>query len=77
MRKTLSVAALILALSCPVYAGIMHNPAPQPTPANTMQEPAAPDTVEEPTTTDEGTAGATDILTQAALDLLAVLPSLL
>jgi hypothetical protein len=33
MRKTLTAAALVLALSCPVFAGEMHTPAaPTPTP---------------------------------------------
>jgi hypothetical protein len=65
MRKTLSVAVLVLALCSPVAAGIIHNPEPEPPPANTTQEPA---------TTSEDTTGAADTLTQT---LLAVLASLL
>ena len=65
MRKTLSVAVLVLAFCCPAAAGIMHHPAPESEPANTLQEPA---------TTSEDTTGATDTLTQT---LLAVLASLL
>jgi hypothetical protein len=69
MRKTLTTAALLMALSCPAFAGEMHTPpAPQPTPQSAVQEP---------TTTDEDTTGATEILTQLALDLVSsVLPLL-
>lgn len=64
MRKTLSVAALMLALYCPALAGEVHiPPAPEPTPMSATQEP---------TTTDEDTNGATDILTQIALDLVSI-----
>jgi hypothetical protein len=39
MRKTLGIAALILAFYCPALAGEIPNPpAPQPQ-ANTVQEP--------------------------------------
>jgi hypothetical protein len=60
---------LLLALTCPAYAGDMPNvtPAP-PNPTNTVQEQ---------TTNDEMQNDAADSLTQIALDLLAVLPSLL
>ncbi len=64
MRKTLATAALVLALSCYTWAGIMHTPPvapdPEPTPTNTTQEPV---------TTDED-SGAADTLTQAALTVL-------
>jgi hypothetical protein len=45
MRKTLMTAALLLALSCPAWAGIMHTPGspepqPQPTPAAEVAENA-------------------------------------
>ena len=65
MRKTLTTAALLLALGCPALAGEVHiPPAPQPQSA----------TVQEPTTTDEDT-GAADTLTQVVLTLLvSVLP---
>jgi hypothetical protein len=68
MRKTISVAALLLALMCPAYAGDMPNfpPAPPQT-ASTNQVPA---------TDGEMQNDAADILTQTALDVLAVLPSL-
>jgi hypothetical protein len=72
MRKTISVAALLLALTCPAYAGDIQNDSPKP-PAPAVQE-----------TTDDATVngdtqfpGVSDILTQSALDLLALLPSLL
>jgi hypothetical protein len=64
MRKTLTTAALVFALSCQAWAGIMHTPPiapePEPTPTNTAQEAA---------TTDEDT-GATDTLTQIVLTVL-------
>ena len=67
MRKTLGVAALMLALCCPALAGEIHTTgAPAPPQANTVQEP---------TTTDEDTTGATGTLTQIVLTvLLSVLP---
>lgn len=37
MRKTISVAALVLALTCTAYAGNMQNDSPKPQ-ANTVQE---------------------------------------
>ena len=78
MRKTLTTAALVLALSCPAWAGIMHTPPapvpePAPTPTSTSQEPT-----NEPTLNGEmGTPGLSESLTQTALELLAVLPSIL
>ena len=64
MRKTLTTAALLLALSCPASAGIMHTPpvASEP-PASTQQQ-----------STDANTA-TTDSLIQTLLDVLvSVLP---
>lgn len=67
MRKTLGIAALMLALCCPTLAGEIPNP-PAPQPRNmTASEPA----------TKEDTTGAIDALTQIALDVFALLPSLL
>jgi len=66
MRKTISVAALLLALTCPAYAGEMQNDSPKPQ-ANAVQEP---------TTNGEMSTTSADSLTRIALDLLAVLPSL-
>jgi hypothetical protein len=63
MRKTISVAALLLALTCPTYAGDIQNDSPKP-PANTVQEP---------TTDGDIQNGVADSLTQLALDLLAAL----
>jgi hypothetical protein len=76
MRKAFSVAALVLALGCPVFAGEIHNPAPQPTTSATQETPTPqPTTADfEPSTIDETEAAS---LTEIALDLLAVLPSLL
>jgi hypothetical protein len=71
MRKTISVAALLLALTCPAYAGDIQNDSPKP-PTNTAQEPT-----DDATPGDISTPGVSDILTETALDLLAVLPSLL
>lgn len=75
MRKSLGVCLLVLFLTVPAVAGEIPNwsPAPPPAqPARVVQEP-----------TDDATTGgdiqndAPDSLTQFALDLLAVLPSLL
>lgn len=63
MRRTLTTAALVLALSCPALAGIMHTPGvtqPEPTPTSTTQESV---------TTDEDT-GATNTLIQTVLTVL-------
>ena len=69
MRKTISVAALLLALTCPAYAGEIQNDKPQ---AATVQEPTGGDM-------QNGIMGneAPDGLTQTVLDLLALLPTLL
>ena len=71
MRKTLTTTALLLAFSCPALAGEMAtpgSPAPPPTTASAAQEPTA-----------DGIMGndTAESLTQTALDLLALLPSLL
>ena len=79
MRKTLTTAALVLALSCPAWAGIMHippapEPQPTPAPASAIQKP-----MNEPTLNGvmHTPPGASESLTQLALELLAVLPSIL
>ena len=69
MRKTISVAALLLALTCPAYAGDMPNVTPAP--------PQTPSTSQAPTTDGDIQNDAADILTQTALDIQAALPSLL
>ena len=73
MRKTISVAALLLALVCPAHAGEMQNGAPTPNPSTTaIQEPTDGETA-----TGETPAGTADVLTQIVSDVFAVLPSLL
>lgn len=74
MRKTLGVCLLTLLLTCSASAGIMQNgsPAPPPPPASAVQEPT-----DEATTAGEIQNDAPDSLTRVALDLLALLPSLL
>jgi hypothetical protein len=70
MRKALSVSALILALTCFAHAGIMQNDSPQPPP------PQSATTVQTTTTDGDIQNDVADNLTQIALDLLAVFPSL-
>jgi hypothetical protein len=69
MRKTLITAALIFGLCCPALAGEMHTPA---APAPPPPASATPET-----TGDEIPNDMPDGLTEIALDLLALLPSLL
>lgn len=76
MRKTLTTAALLLAFSCPAFAGEMAtpgSPTPPPTTANATQEPT--NAVQEPTTDGELSNDVTDSLAGIALELLALLPS--
>jgi hypothetical protein len=68
MRKTLGIAALMLAFCCPALAGEIPNP-PAPQPQGM--------TVEAPVTTDEDAIGATESLTQIALDVALSVLSLL
>jgi hypothetical protein len=69
MRRIFTTTALVLALSCHVWAGIIHIPPGAPEP-----EPTTTNTTQEPVTTDED-SGAADTLTQIALTLLAsILP---
>lgn len=71
MRKTLGVSLLVLLLSGSAVAGEMPNWSPAPPPPQPAT--AAPEA------TDEEQAGVipNDVLTQTALDLLALLPRLL
>ena len=64
MRKTLGICLLVLFLTSSVSAGEMPNWSPVPPPANTAQVPTTDDTQD------------ANSLTDIALDLLAVLPSL-
>lgn len=79
MRKTLIAAALLLAFSCPALAGEMGTPGsptpPPPPPATAVQEPTNAD--QEPILDSIMPNDVADSLTQTALDLLALLPSLL
>ena len=74
MRKTLTTAVLLLALSCPALAGEIQTPgAPTPPPSSAVQEPTDDATLNG----EMHTPGVADMLTETALDLLAVLPTLL
>jgi hypothetical protein len=85
MRKTLGVCLLALLLTGSASAGIMQNgsptppPPPPPQPESAVQEPTDGATLngEMPNLGEIHTTGASDILTETALDLLALLPSLL
>jgi hypothetical protein len=79
MRKTLMTAALVFALCSTSVAGEMHTPgAPTPPPpANATQEPAGGEMPNGIMQNGIMPNGAADSLTRIALDLLAVLPSLL
>jgi hypothetical protein len=70
MRKSLGICLLILLLTVPTVAGEMPNdrPAPPPQPTSAVQEPTLDGIMSNDTP---------DSLTQIALDLLAVLPTLL
>jgi hypothetical protein len=69
MRKTLGVSLLVLLLTASASAGEIPNDSPAP--------PSQPTkAVQEPTTNGIMQNGVADSLTQIALDLLAVLPSL-
>jgi hypothetical protein len=77
MYKAARALVLILLLACSAQAGIIQNeqPAPPPSdPATAQMEPA--DTTAEPTADGYVQSEGADSLTQFALDVLAVLPSL-
>lgn len=67
MRKTISVAALLLALTCPAYAGDIQNDIHKPQ-ANTAQEPTGGEAANGEIQND-----VTGSLMQTALDMLALL----
>lgn len=78
MRKTLGVCLLVLLLTGSAVAGEIPNESPAPPPSqltNTVQEPT--DAADAPSAGGVMGNDAPDSLTQIALDLLAVLPSLL
>jgi hypothetical protein len=87
MRKTLRTFALLLVLSCTTFAGEIHTPGSpaQPPPPSTLQEPAegvSPDGEIHTPPGEMGTsgdiyAGVSESLAQVALDMLAVLQSIL
>jgi hypothetical protein len=70
MRKTLQVLALTLAVSASAYAGEMQFPVTDPPPQSSATA------TQQPTTDGNMQNDAAANLTQIALDLLAVLPSL-
>jgi hypothetical protein len=76
MRKSLGVCLLVLLLTGPAVAGEIPNdkpaPPPPPQPASAVQEPNTAATTE-----DETQGNFQGTVTQIALELLAVLPSLL
>src|SRR5947209_1118654 len=72
MRKTLRASVLLLALSGSAYAGEI--PCDNPTPP---QQPTTTSVTQEPTTDGNIPNDVAGSMTQIALDLLAVLPSLL
>jgi hypothetical protein len=72
MRKALSVALLVFAFCCPVAAGLIHNPPPEPLLKGTVQLTADAETPGAET----AALGVSDSLTEITLKLLAVLPAL-
>lgn len=75
MRKTLTMAALVLALTCPAWAGIMQTPpAPEPPPASATQETTDGTTLDGEIQIPPAASGS---LTQTVLELLTVLLSIL
>jgi hypothetical protein len=79
MLKTIRVSALILLLACSAQAGYMQTGSPQPPPpsqpVNSVQEPT--DTFQETSANGYMQNEAPSGLTQIALEMLAILPSLL
>jgi hypothetical protein len=79
MRKTLTTGLLLLAFSCPTLAGEMLTP-PAPTPpqsASAIQEPTGGEMPNGYMQTGIMPNDAPSGLTQIALELLAILPSVL
>ena len=79
MIKVIRTSALMLLLACSTQAGIMQNDAPAPPPPSqsvTAAQESAVTTVVEPTANGYMQNEAPSALTQIALEMLAVLPSL-
>lgn len=73
MRKTLRASVLVLTLGCQTFAGIIHNPAPQPPPPPppaSADEPTTDGDVQCPIMTDETTTQVVLTLLNSALTLL-------
>ncbi len=70
MDKVIRASLLVLLLTCPAHAGWIQNGTPDstPPPSNVAQEPASDGGIQN---------SVPDGFTEIALDLLAVLPSLL
>lgn len=79
MVKAIRASALILLLACSAQAGHMQNDSPSPPPPSPPASAAqgATDADPELTTSDTAEDGTQGTLTQIALDLLTILPSLL
>jgi hypothetical protein len=77
MRKTLITATLLLAISCPAFAGEMATPGSPTTPPSQTASAVQESTGGEMFNGVMHTPGVSDSLTEVALDLLAVLPLLL
>ncbi len=75
MRKTISVVALLLALTCPAYAGDIQNDSPKPQ-TSTVQAPTDGEVTTVGEVTGETPEDTADALARVMLDLLAALPSL-
>lgn len=74
MRKALSAAVLVLTICCPVSAGVIHNPPPEPRP---LLRGVLTGTADGKTNgTETNSPGWSDSLIQLTSDLLAVLPTL-
>ena len=76
MRRTLSAAVLVLAFCCPVSAGVIHNPRPEPTPVSESPVLLTADVSETVSAETTAESGWSDSLTKITFDLLAVLPAL-
>jgi len=77
MRKTLATCLLVLLLTGSVVAGVMPNGTIAPTDQQTSSVQAPTSTTQDQTTDGVIPNDMAASLTQTALDLLAVLPSLL